>query len=298
MQGYRQVLRVKDMRRPSTPHILRAFTLIELLVVIAIIAVLIALLLPAVQKVRSAAARIQCASNLKQMSLALHGYHDQHKEFPVSYVLDLTVTNGNWGWAPRMLPFVEQQNLQSALVPGNYLGDIPPPNAQTQHVLPLFICPTDPMPVLNSMANNYAKNNYPASQQICTTGTPARMASITDGTSNTFMIGERDRFKRVGAVWIGRVQGITDAMVYGRADLPLNTLFAGGSDPDCTRHAWGSQHGGGANFAFCDGNVRFISDTIESHSGYTQSCPGVVNTANFLYQNLYRRDDGNAATAP
>lgn len=282
-----------------------AFTLIELLVVIAIIAILIALLVPAVQKVREAAGRTQCANNLKQLALAMHGYHDQNKAFPAAYVLKQGAgfANGNWGWAVRILPYIEQANLQYQLNPGDYSGQMPAVNAQTQQVIAVFVCPVDNSPLLNEKAKLYARNNYPASQQVCpasTTPFAVKIAHITDGTSNTFMIGERDGVKGVAAIWIGRAEGFTDAMVYGRADLPLNTPWAGNTDPNCTRHAWTSLHPGIVQFAFCDGTVRPMANNTESHVGYTTSCANVppANPANFLLQNLYRKDDGNPVNLP
>jgi prepilin-type N-terminal cleavage/methylation domain-containing protein/prepilin-type processing-associated H-X9-DG protein len=282
------------------------FTLIELLVVIAIIAVLISLMVPAVQKVRELAARSQCQNNLKQLSLGILNYHDNNKVFPNSYVLHLPHTNGDWGWGVRIMPYVELHALHDQLNPGDYLGDIPGLNAITQMPVPLFLCPTDPTGPLNTYLNkNYAKSNYVPSAQVITAFNPAlpsrikvAMKHITDGTSNTFLIGERDQVQGLAALWIGRLSlPVSDAMTYARGDLPLNKPYdPAGGDTTCTRHTWTSLHSGGANFGFCDGSVHFIKTTIESHVGYTASCTGTPNPANFTYQNMYRRDDGNVLT--
>src|SRR5581483_9169838 len=88
-----------------------AFTLIELLVVIAIIAVLIGLLLPAVQKVREAASCAYCRSNLRQLALATHSYHDVHSSFPVNSLYAYGPQSRSWSWLARILPYVEQDNL-------------------------------------------------------------------------------------------------------------------------------------------------------------------------------------------
>jgi prepilin-type N-terminal cleavage/methylation domain-containing protein len=128
--------------RTSVPQSRAAFTLIELLVVIAIIAILIGLLLPAVQKVRSAAARLQCSNNLKQIGLGLHTYHDARKRFPYG---------GAQGyWINEILPHIEQGNIQNAKG-----------TAKTAAILPIFFCPSDGHSpgVWNSQ---YATHGYPA----------------------------------------------------------------------------------------------------------------------------------------
>jgi prepilin-type N-terminal cleavage/methylation domain-containing protein/prepilin-type processing-associated H-X9-DG protein len=206
------------------------FTLIELLVVIAIIAILIGLLLPAVQKVREAAARVQCQNNLKQLCLGLQGYLDNYKRFPPAYKASKPPLFGNplpgWGWGSYVLPFIEQEplykTLQVDMVPfgGGANPALPTPDQQTK--LMIFRCPSDNGPDLNPIRRNFAMSNYRAVMGtisktdpsygkyyenqdfgkyppgIGTTGrggvmfenSKIKITDIKDGTSNTVIIGE------------------------------------------------------------------------------------------------------------
>jgi prepilin-type N-terminal cleavage/methylation domain-containing protein/prepilin-type processing-associated H-X9-DG protein len=283
----------------------RAFTLIELLVVIAIIAILIGLLLPAVQKVRAAAARTQCANNLHQMALAMHSYHDVNKAFPPAFSKP-PAGGSNWGWAVWLLPYVEQDNLYNAINPVNPANNLAV-NASTTTKVSVYICPADAGPLISPWFSGYAKSNYAVSEQICDGGSAIPMLSITDGTSNTIMIGERDTVNQIGAVWAGRdtvPSGISVASVIGRPNWPINTKYAGGTTccagdasgmGNCTRFAWSSLHTGGANFAFCDGSVHFLRNGIPGDPSQ-QGCAKPV-AANFTFFNLYFKDDGNVVDA-
>lgn len=163
------------------------FTLIELLVVIAIIAILIGLLLPAVQKVREAAARMKCQNNLKQISLAIHNFHSSYERFPFGAGVCCTPTGPNW--TVDIMPFAEQKNVVDSLNLTIANGMQNAVNATAvQQVIPMFICPSDPAsnkPIMTRFAAHNASPAlalwYPASMgpthmdqcPFCPNGTPS-----------------------------------------------------------------------------------------------------------------------------
>jgi prepilin-type N-terminal cleavage/methylation domain-containing protein/prepilin-type processing-associated H-X9-DG protein len=262
----------------TVPSYRPAFTLIELLVVIAIIGILIALLLPAVQKVRAAAARVQCANNLKQIGLALHNYAGVRGNYPSAYVAQQL--NPGWGWGSGILPFVEQDPLYQlagveTLKFGN--GANPAlPNASTQTKLKVFRCPADTGPDLNPLRLDFAMSNYRAVAGPITypwftadldmggvmfQNSKIRITDITDGTSNTLAVGEcmfNEVTGKRAALWSG-MTGLRDGSIW-ISDVMWwvdeSTARINGDAPQ----AFSSRHTGGAFFAFCDGSVRFFRE--------------------------------------
>ena len=161
----------------------RGFTLIELLVVIAIIAVLVSLLLPAVQQAREAARRTQCKNNLKQLGLAMHNYHDTFNTFPPGHVaaIPANITSsevGCWAWGTMLLPALEQSNIYNVLSAGTMLPQqvaaTPAGLKALQTPIPVFRCPSDTGPALNNFDNTLSGHEMIA-------GNYSRF--ITDGTN-------------------------------------------------------------------------------------------------------------------
>jgi prepilin-type N-terminal cleavage/methylation domain-containing protein len=295
-----------------------AFTLVELLVVIAIIAILIGLLLPAVQRVREAANRMTCENNLKQLALAMHNFHGARNRFPPNTVFTYDPTGPNWSWLAHLLPYFEQDNLfKAANVEGNPPNNINQSLPQIAQPVKVFLCPSDPDhnrgpvsypsnfdmydPVLGPLTyevtcyraniganwgggapggpfwwgtdpqwcNPDPNNGNPATTYdgcvygngMMNEGTfPIRFNDVSDGTSNTFMIGEALTGKDYQNAWCHMDNAIATCA------YPPNAKSAGGKDypPDqwFNRYAFTSAHPGGVQFAMTDGSVRFIEDTI------------------------------------
>lgn len=266
----------------------RAFTLIELLVVIAIIGILVALTLAAVQRVRAAAARTECANNLKQIGLAMHQYHGSHRTFPpgVSY-RDGRDPYPHMSWMTRLLPFIEQEAIwgeaQRAFAQEPFfLKD--PPHTALSRVIDLYTCPDDSR--TSSPANRgtvqVGLTSYlgvDGTDQFTRDGTlyldsQVRIADVTDGTSNTLSVGERPPSADLilgwwYAGWGQSKNGSGDSVlgvrelntdVYGPGCLPGPYHFGTGKfSNQCDAFHFWSPHTGGAHFLFVDGSVHFLS---------------------------------------
>jgi prepilin-type N-terminal cleavage/methylation domain-containing protein/prepilin-type processing-associated H-X9-DG protein len=287
---------------PSHPRARGGFTLIELLVVLAIIAILIGLLLPAVQKVREAAARMKCTNNLKQWALAMHNYHDVNGRFPEG-----ARNNPRRSWVMLLWAYVEQNALNQRnnlsrpfyLTPGTIAGTM---NGLCGQRVPLYYCPSDNgsdltnHPLYSRTRGNYVVNwgnsrygqnpqpnaHAPFWHLNGNRSTPAivRMSSITDGTSNTLMLSECLMAKSSqDNDWRGDIHNDDGEFRFQTLLTPNSTApdiiesgwFQPTGDPlmpavagarNAQVYAARSRHTGGVNASLCDGSVRFFSNSM------------------------------------
>jgi len=259
------------------PVVRHGFTLVELLVVIAIIAVLIGLLLPAVQSAREAARRCACSNNVVQLGLALHGHEFAHEAFPAGVTGDAgpirSLPEGRHvGWIIRILPFIEQQSLARHIDPGE--GVYAAGNAAARAVrIPCLVCPSSPTQPVQRDAeertvavSNYAGCHHDVEAPIDVDNhgmlfldSRVRFTDVEDGSSNTLLIGER----RGSTNDLGWMSG-TRATLRGTVPFTRRAPDAVGDEPSpedpLIVGGFGSDHAGGIVVAgMGDGSVRFLT---------------------------------------
>ncbi|MFO0811074.1 MAG: DUF1559 domain-containing protein [Gemmataceae bacterium] len=268
-------------------------TLAELLVVVAIVAVLIGLIVPAVQKVRAAAQKTACADHLRQIGLASHNYHGAMGHLPAG----CSYRNGrdpqpHMSWLTRLLPYLEQdalwQQAVAAFAQAKFFERPPHLPILGQHQ-PTFVCPADDRSAVPHSFGRFsaaftdylgvAGNDAARHDGVLYLDSETRLADVTDGTSNTLLAGERPPSvnRDFGWWYAGWGQnrdgsaestlGVRELRVYRRyRACPAGPYKFEPSPPDdhcATFHFW-SFHTAGAHFLFCDGSVRFLAYSADA----------------------------------
>ena len=271
----------------------RGASLVELLVAIAVIAVLVALLLAAVQQVRGAAARTTCGNNLRQLALALHQYHDTDGAFPPAVKTRRAGTREPYlSWRARVLPFLEQQPLWDRTTAAYQSQPNPfddPVHVGREAVLPVLGCPTDAR-----LATGWAVTTrrgrvvrVALTSYLGVSGTETarrdgvlypdarvRLVEVVDGASSTLLLGERPPSRDLIYGWwyagSGQGAGLFDSHLgvvdrnrlgseyHGCPPGPYDFRPRTPAD-DCSAFGFWSTHPGGAYFAIADGSVRFLT---------------------------------------
>ena len=274
----------------------RAFTVIELLVVLAVIALLCAIVLPAVQQAREAARQVQCKNNLHQIGVALHSYQSATGTLPPGWIMETPVgreSQNGWGWLAMCLPQMEQAPLFNSINFGQHVGSSSNLTARLT-LVEAFMCPSEHVPARvpyyldtnasSSMASMLNSTTNPVLFEVAGASYPGvfgptdphgdlsdavgpgaffansrtRPADFIDGLSQTLIVGERSA-RHLATTWTGMHQLDEEGpeRVVGFAEGTPNA-------PDADAAAFSSRHPGGAHFLLGDGSVRFLGDHVES----------------------------------
>jgi prepilin-type processing-associated H-X9-DG protein len=260
-----------------------AFSLVEILAVLGVISILFGLALPAVERTRESANRVRCIANMKQISLALHGYHDRTGHLPAGTTNSLPADQRYLGWHTRLLPDIEEgprwDEVVAAFRQDPNLTHIPP-HSNAERGISLYQCPSDCRgPVARGAGRSVGLTAYLGNTGLSRSGregvlftqSAIRFADVVDGASQTLLIGERPApaeglFGWYGGPGLGGSGSTTSHLGVrelsdedGKVYCPWPTPFVPSSPAsNCGYlHFW-SFHPGGANFAFCDGSVRFL----------------------------------------